>query len=684
MKFPVRMLREFVATELSAEGLGDLLTMAGFELEGIEPTADGTDAILDIKVVSNRGDGLSVLGLAREVLAKDANSRPTAHYERAAARFPGMVATGSEIGSVTIESAACTRYASVVIDQVVNGTAPAEIQARLEAAGMRSISLLVDLTNYVMLEVGQPLHAFDVAKLGTDIVVREARPGETLTTLDGVERELLPHHLVIANRERAVAVAGVMGGLDTEVDASTTRVLLESAHFVNTSVRKTRRQLGLSTEASYRFERSVDPNGVDAASRRFIELLREVQPDIVVHPMVDLYPVRPESPMIRIDLSRASQLLGMTITLPEALRYLQALGFHTTLAEPLFVSPPSWRPDVLRFEDVVEELGRVHGYERIPEALPFGHTVPGGLTLTHQLHARLIDTMLRQGFSQVVAHSLRDLHPLDAPGERVGPRQPGSPELAYLRNSLLPGLAEAASRNGARDLHLFEFGRVFAATDGEATREWAALAVLTTGNLHPSDRANDPVTPASFLTAKGVLERLLEGVGIRASYRRPAQVDPRFHPTRVAEVVVSDQGSAERVVGVVGQIHPLRAEALDLPAATILAELDVDALTLAPRADVELRRISRNPAVRRDIAVLMPKSVAFAEIEAALGAAEHDLLESHWLFDVYEGVGIEPGFHSLGIGLQFRKHGGNLTDAEANQARDAIVRALESMGGTLR
>lgn len=679
MKFPVQMLRDFVQTELSAEGLGDLLTMAGFELEGIEPNADGSDSILDIKVVSNRGDGLSVLGLAREVLAKDAGSHPTELYERAAARFPGESVSGDAGVSARIESDACTRFTAVRIENVRNTEAPAPIRARLEAAGLRSISLLVDLTNYVMLEVGQPLHAFDAGKLGPEIVVRTARAGEKITTLDGVERELLPHHLVIADASRPVGIAGVMGGLDTEVDADTTELVLEAAHFVNTSVRKTRRQLGLSTEASYRFERSVDPNGVDAGSRRFIELLRKTQPDVIVRPMIDLYPVRPESPMIRVDLARASQLLGMSISLEEALRYLQALGFHTTLAEPLFVSPPSWRPDVLRFEDVVEELGRVHGYERIPEALPFGHTVPGGLTLPHQIHARLIETMLRQGLSQIVAHSLRDLHPLDATSERVGPRQPGSPELAYLRNSLLPGLADAASRNGGRDLHLFEFGRIFCREPAGQTHEGAQIAFLTTGNLHPSDRANDPATPATFLTAKGVVERLLESVGVRAESRVPANPDPRFHPSRVAQIVVAGEA-----IGLVGQIHPLRAEALDLPAATMLGELDVDALVRAPRTDVDLHRISRNPAVRRDIAVLMPKAVPFAEIEAAVNALDMPLLESYWLFDVYEGVGIEPGYHSLGIGLQFRKHGGNLTDAEGNQARDAIVRVLESLGGTLR
>ena len=287
MKFHVDMLKDFVSTSMSAEELGDLLTMAGFELEGIE------GEVLDIKVVSNRGDGLSVLGLAREVLAKDRDASPTPLYQRAVERFVDVEISAAPAATVEIQTESCTRYAACVIENVRNGEAPEWIKARLEAAGMRSISLLVDLTNYVMLELGQPLHAFDVAKLGTDVVVRQAVAGERLTTLNGVEHELLPNQMMICDRTRPVAAAGVMGGLDTEVDGNTTTVLLESAHFVNTSVRKTRKQLGLNTEASYRFERSVDPEGVVSAIRRFVQLLRESTPEVVAHEIVDVYPTPP-------------------------------------------------------------------------------------------------------------------------------------------------------------------------------------------------------------------------------------------------------------------------------------------------------------------------------------------------------------------------------------------------------
>jgi len=668
MKFHVDMLKDFVATSMSAEEIGDLLTMAGFELEGIE------GEVLDIKVVSNRGDGLSVLGLAREVLAKDRDAKPTDLYARAVARFEDVPTDTSAEDSVQIQTDSCTRYAACVIENVTNGEAPAWIRERLEAAGMRSISLLVDLTNYVMLEQGQPLHAFDVAKLGTDVVVRQAQGGEKLTTLNGVEHELLPNQMMICDRTRPVAAAGVMGGLDTEVDAETTKLLLESAHFVNTSVRKTRKQLGLNTEASYRFERSVDPEGVVSATRRFIELLRQATPSVVVHEIVDVYPTPPTERTIPLRLDRASKLLGMKIGNDDAVHYLSALGCEVAgHGDPYFVNPPTWRPDLVREEDLIEELGRVHGYERIPEHLPEGTTTQGGLRGEYLARELLVDAMTRLGFVQTVSHSLRDLSVLDGTSERIGPRQPGSPDTAYLRNSLLPGLAEAAARNGGRDISLFEIGRIFEGRD----REYPHLSALTVGRTAPESRNQTEPPMADFFTLKGALEEALAAIGVRAAIES-AEADHRFHPHRFARILA---GSVE--AGFIGQLHPDIASECGLAADAIVFELWLDRVALA-EPKLELRSISRNPAVRRDIALLIDKSVPYRDIEAKVRATAGDLLERVWLFDVYEGQGIPEGKHSLGIGIQLRKFGSNFTDEEANRVREHVVAALAELGGTTR
>jgi len=666
MKFAVSMLRDYVETQLSAEEIGDLLTMAGFELEGIEEAGD--DQILDIKVVSNRGDGLSIVGLTREILAKDAEANPTPLYLRAVRRFEDVVFTAGNPQSVHVETDHCRRFACLTARNFTNGAASDVIRTRLEHAGMRSISLLVDLTNYVMLELGQPLHAFDRRKLGATIGVRLSESGEKLVTLNGTEHELTGGQMVITDGTRPVAVAGVMGGLDTEVDGETTEITLESANFVNTSVRKTRRGLGLNTEASYRFERSVDPDGVVSALRRFGELLLQHQPTAEISAPVDVYPIPAPQREIDLRLDRANRLLGLSIVHGDAKRYLEALGFTVGgHGDPFLVVPPTWRPDIQREEDLIEELGRVHGYERIPEQLPEGHTVPGGVSGRFLATERLVDRLLALGYTQAISHSLRGEHPLDAAGERVGPRNPGSPDAAYLRNSLLPGLAEAAHRNGGRDQFWFEIGKTFAPS------ETLTLAVLATGTLLAPGVNEKAGATADFYAVKAVTEEVFTALGILPEFR-PVE-DPRFHPYRTAQI---------GEFGVLGQLHPSVADALDLPSETVVAEFNLERLLAAVPPELKVRSFSRHPGVRRDLAVLVSNDVPFAEIEVAIRAAAGPVLERLWVFDDFRGPGISENSHSLGIGLTLRKPDSTFTDAEANQVRDEIVAALIPLGATLR
>jgi len=680
MKFPYLMLRDFVETRLDADEVGELLTMAGFELEGID-SVEG-DAVLDIKVMSNRGDGLSVFGLAREVLAKDSEAAPTDLYKRACLRFPAESDHLVADGAIRIETPDCTRYAYRVFAGTTNAVAPDLIQQRLRQAGMRPISLLVDLTNYVMLEVGQPLHAFDFNLLkGETIVVRRAAAGETLTTLDGVLHDLRDGQMMICDLDRPIAAAGIMGGAETEVSATTTRVLLESAHFESRSVRRTRKQLGLNTEASYRFERSVDPEGVVGALNRFAELLAlggggfEPEPGVL-----DVYPSPPPIRTVKVRHSRAEALLGITLTPSESAGYLKRLGFGVEGdGEPYSVTIPTWRPDVVREEDVVEEIGRIYGFDRIPERLPRGTTIRGGTQGALKTVDELRSQVVRAGYIQILSHTLRDLHALDARGERIGPRQPAGPDTAYLRNSLLPGLAEAFRRNGGRDLHLFEIGKVFAKGPGQGGSpviELRKLAAVTQGLLYPPARPKEQPPLADFFSLKAGLHAVLN----RCELSPTTSGDERYHPGRAAAIL---EPSSKSVLGYIGQIHPNAAAAAGLPADLCMAEIDLDGLE-GSTTKVHYRPVSRNPAVRRDITVTIAKAVPYADLERALRLATGQVLERLWLVDLYEGPGVEDGEHAVTFGLQLRKFGENFTDEEANLVRDVAVKALFELGGKQR
>ncbi|MBS1706387.1 MAG: phenylalanine--tRNA ligase subunit beta [Armatimonadetes bacterium] len=680
MKLPVSMLRDFVQTDLSTEQIGDLLTMAGFELEGLQ------GEVLDLKVMANRGDGLSALGLAREILAKDSASRPTELYASASSRFSATATDSAEASNharVVIQSDKCSRYAAKIFLDVQNGNAPAWIAERLAAAGMRSISLLVDLTNYIMLELGQPLHAFDLDKLeGHQIVVREAHEGETITTLDGVTHKLQTHHLCICDASRPVAVAGVMGGEETEVSSTTRNVLLESAHFSNTSVRRTRKDLNFATESSYRFERSVDPDGVVAALRRFEELYQEATGASAIPGVIDAYPGKRESTSVQIRMSRTHKLLGIEVQATDAKRYLESLGMGVSgSGEPFTVEVPSWRFDLIREDDLIEEIARVHGYDRIPELPLRGENVRGRVSGLPELADQARCSLLRSGFTQVMNHTLRDRHPLDfTENWRIGPRNPHSPETALMRDSLLPGLAETALRNGARNLHLFEIGRVFVKGDHQVD-ESIEIGLLSTGALSTVHWSGNKANDADFFSLKGAVEELAGALKDSIVFDRPWDPDRRFHPTRQAGVLL-DHGRSW--AGTVGQIHPDIADSIGLPRETFLAELDLFVFAIHDDAELPLRQISKNPAVRRDIAFVIPKSVAWSQIEAVMVEAGGSELEKMWLFDRYEGKGIEDDHHSLAVALQLRRMGANLTDEDANTIRDRVVASVAGLGGKLR
>jgi phenylalanyl-tRNA synthetase beta chain len=675
-------LKHYVAVAAMAEEVATRLTMGGLEVEGIEESALGP--VLDVYVTPNRGDCLSVVGVAREVAAL--YSLPLNAPQPPASELGGETATQT---SVTIEDAElCPRYAARLVRGVKVGPSPDWMQARLEAAGMRPINNVVDVTNYVMLELGQPLHAFDFDRLaGRRIVVRRARDGETLRTLDGEERVLTTEMLVIADAEKAVAVAGVMGGAETEVSDATTNLLLESAHFYPLSVRRTSRTLALRTEASYRFERIVDPDGVPRAADRVCELLAAMGQPEAVPGGVDVYPQPAARREVSLRVRRASELLGMEITSDIAVNCLTRLGLAVK-PEPdgaaLKVSVPAFRPDLTLEEDLIEEVGRIYGYENIPETLPVGDTTTGGDSAEGRFSMRIKRLLAACGLQEVVTHGLTAPSFFDSPEDaarRVAIRNALSAEVGGLRSSLIPTLLDVAQHNATRGQHalaIFEVGRVWqneATDDGRLPVETVNVAGLLVGPMTPPGWQKDVKRiPADFYTARGVVERLFAGLCIGEAAFDRMEASALFHPGRTATIRLN--GNAN---GVIGEIHPQVAARLGIRERVYVFEIGLEALKKASPADgPAYRPLSRFPAVSRDLAPRVPEGLTYAAVEAAVRAANVTLLEEFRLTDVFRGDPLPESVKSLTLSFTFRASDRTLSDAEIDTAMASIRKELEA------
>jgi phenylalanyl-tRNA synthetase beta chain len=675
MLIPLGWLKEHVDVTVSPEELAQQLTMAGLEVEEIREEAG--DAVLNITITPNRGDCLSVVGVAREVAALAGASLRLA--------VAGVAASGPAEPqvSVTIETPAlCPRYAARIVRGVRIGPSPEWLQRRLALAGLRPINNVVDVTNYVMLEQGQPLHAFDYATLQEGrIVVRTARPGERIVIIDGTEVALQPEMLVIADAERSVAIAGVMGGAETEVTDRTTDLLLESAHFDPVSVRRTSKRIPLSTAASYRFERIVDPAGVVRALDRAAALIAELAGGTVSETLIDNV-AQPTVPRhIAFDVERGMALLGMDVPRDQARQCLERLGLQVIAADLRHwqVEVPSYRPDLTIAPDLIEEIGRLVGYAHLPETAPVSAMSPGGRSPLGRISERLRDQLLGYGLNEAATHTLLSRAFLDRtrfvrspawPGEGGGVivlRNPLSEELNALRPSLLPGLLTSAAynrRHGQEDLFLFEVGYVHSTVAGKGTRDRLLVAGLLHGTRWVGAwNVKRAETLADFYTSKGVVEGLLADLGIVPDAFVCAD-HPGLHPGRAAAVQVGG-----KLLGAVGELHPDVAAALDLPRDLYLFELDAQRLL---KLQHEVRRYtapSRFPAAARDLAVVVPAAVPAETIRAAIVASAPERIREVRLFDVYRGRPLPEDRVSLAFALQLGAPDRTLTDAEA----DAIV-----------
>jgi phenylalanyl-tRNA synthetase beta chain len=654
---------------------------------GMEPGRDLgealglADAVLDIEVKPNRPDTMSVVGVAREVAAITGEDLRLPSTTLAAGPEKAEEAASLEV----LDPERCPRYVARVIRGVTPGPSPVVAQVRLTAAGMRPLLNVVDATNYAMLELGQPMHPFDLALLaGPGIRVRRAEAGERLETLDGADRELTEDDLLICDPERPVALAGVIGGASSEVSDGTTDVLVESALFEPRGIFRTSRRLKLRTEASIRFERGPDPEGVAPAAERAAALIVEWSGGVVLDGALDVGEV-PERRRVSVRPSRAAGLLGMELSSADVREALGRLRLPVVEDEDdrVTVEVPGYRVDLTEEADLVEEVGRMTGYEAVPSTLP-GVRQAGGLDRTQRLARRARDVLAGAGLWETRLWTF--VPPSDpelfGDSRRVGVRlaNPVAEDESTLRTSLLPGLLRAARRNVAhrrRSVRLFEVGTTFVSADREP-REIARLAAVLTGSTDeewPGSRRE-----MDFLDAKGVLAHLLDSLGVDGWGLSQFAVDP-FHPGRCTQVIVPGAPP----IGELGELHPRVAEAFDLPGRVAAFELELEPLLQAATTGRRYRDISRYPPVHRDLAFVVDGDVPAGAVRDGLVEEAGDLLDRALLFDVYEGDPLPVGKKSLAFSVDFRALDRTLTDQEVEERVRAIAdRLRRDVGAELR
>ncbi|MBA4551379.1 phenylalanine--tRNA ligase subunit beta [Thermoactinomyces vulgaris] len=643
------------------------------------------DQVIELQLTPNRSDCLGMWGVAHEVAAIfDRELRLPVISEQ----VPSEAGTGVEVVVESVED--CPFYAAQVVGNLEVGPSPQWMQNRLISAGIRPINNIVDITNYVMLETGQPLHAFDFDKIANgQILVRRANDGEKIVTLDDVERECDPEMLLVTDGQEPLAVAGVMGGASSEVTKETKTVLLEAAFFNPLTVRQTSKNLGLRSEASTRFEKGVDPEQILPALYRAVQLLRQlcggvVSSDASVHKAGDV-----EEVTISLRHERLVNLLGVQISPDEVMDIFRRLRLPAAFENDVYqVQIPTRRPDLMMEVDLVEEVARLYGYDRIPATLPWGQQLPGALTKEQKLRRDARHMLRELGLNEVVTYSLTsdeaeqeiaslyDLQPI-----RVA--MPMSKEHAVLRTTLLPQLIKVAAYNvhrGNERVQLFEVGKVYLTQEETLTdlpEERLQLAALIAGPKAASIWKTPQVDAQNFYELKGILESVLERFGVRDAEYQAADLNG-FHPGRTALCVVEDE-----VIGVLGQLHPKLSKEYDLSEPVVL-QLDLEKL-LKKDLQVIYEPIPRYPAVTRDLAVTVDENVPAGRIEAGIRKVAGELLESVTLFDVFTGEQIGEGKKSVAYSLVFRTNERTLTDEEVHQIHERIVHYLtEQFGAQLR
>ena len=682
MRIVLPWLSELVDVPDDPRTVAEELALRGFEVADVET---GAQPVIDFEITANRPDCLSHLGIAREA----ATIWGVPVHGPGDAPPPSSLTAAPVAIDVRIEAPdLCPRYCAQLFEVQVRPSPPWLVE-RLEAAGVRSINSVVDVTNYVMLEIGQPMHAFDVDRLaGRALVIRRGRAGEKLKTLDGVVRTLDGDMLAIADAERATAIGGVMGGAHSEVHSGTRVIALESAYFHPPSVRRTSKKLGLKTEAAIRFERGGDINAPPAGIARAAALFDRIGAGRPSGPIADRYPSPREPLRIQLRASRIARVLGERVPAADVPRILRSLGFDVEIAPGSngviwMVTTPTFRVDVQREVDLIEEVGRHYGFDRLPSTFPAlrAPQAPPAPSLGHDRLVRHVLTAA--GFSEAATFAFIERQaalPFCEKGvEPAAIANPLSEKFAVLRPSLIPGLLDACAHNRRRerrDVQLFEAGNRFT-RDGEGR----AVAFAWCGARQPP-HWSFPAQPVDFFDAKGVVEQIARAFGAQADWT-PA-VRSYFVQGRTAEVRIAPTG---RVLGVVGQLLPALADARGFPAneEIFAAELDLNVLPAKTGGDdLRAEPLPRFPSIARDISILVDEALPAAAVRGTIRSAAPPSLVSVVEFDRYQGKGVPAGRISLSLRLTFRAPDRTLTDKDVDEALAKIIDVLRTAHGAER
>ena len=657
-----------------ADGIWILEPDAGKPGDDINPIIGNDDTIVDFEITNNRPDCYSIIGLAREAAA--AFGQKVKHHE--------PVVKGSDAGSIfehlDVEvpaEALCNRYSSRMVANVKIGPSPKWLRQRLRANGVRPINNIVDITNYVMLEYGQPMHAFDYRYVSSGkIVVREAVEGETLTTLDGNVRNLKPGMLVIADDQRPIGLAGIMGGENSEIMDDTTMVVFESANFNGTSIRQTALALGMRTEASGKFEKNLDPMMTIPAVERACELVELLECGDVLDGTIDIINYVPQPKELPLEPEKINRLLGTDISKEEMVRYLNLLEIEV---EGDTVKVPSFRPDLNRMADLAEEVGRSYGYNKIP-VTAFKTSTQGGYSPEMKLEAKAGTLCRSLGYSEIITYSFVSPAVFDQirlPAESplrnaLRIQNPLGEDTSIMRTIALPSMLEILGRNNAyhnKAAKLYEVAKLYLPTPGQVLPSEPKMLVLGTYG------ANE-----TFFTLKGEVEALLNGLRLKKAVYTAETGNPSFHPGRCAEVSIDGVH-----IGYMGQVHPLVAKNYGMDGEVYCAELNFTAMLELQLPDATYVPLPKYPSVSRDLSLVCDEAVTVAQAEQVITDAAGKLLRSIQLFDIYRGAGVPQGKKSMAFSLELRADDRTLTDTDSESVVSKVLAALsEKLNATLR
>jgi phenylalanyl-tRNA synthetase beta chain len=642
------------------------------------------DTVLDISITPNRPDCLYAIGVAREIAALT--------HQKMKYPLSSLPNRGEEIHqktSVTIlDQDLCPRYVARMIEEVKIGPSPYWMKNRLEKVGIRSINNVVDVTNYVMMEYGQPLHAFDFELLEEGrIVVRRAKEGEEFVTLDGVKRTLDGEMLMICDGMKPVAIAGVMGGLNSEIKEDTHRVLLESAYFSPEGNRRTSRKLGLETEAAYRFGRGIDYGGCLSAANRAAQWIQELAGGKVVEGVVDVYPAPIQPKPIRLRIRRIHQILGTEVSTEQVRDYLGnlELGIQEEKEDILIVTPPSFRGDLEREIDLIEEVARLNGYDRIPMTIPTGPPSSEKRSKEFLVERKVIETLIVHGYHEVINYSFTSpvfgdilgLPPDDPRRQPLRILNPLAEDFSVMRTTLIPGLMETLQYNISRknsNLKLFELKKVFLPQGGEKLpEETKFLAGLALGFDRDSHWAISP-RAIDFYDIKGCVEDLLDGLQIKGINFSRAEDIPYLHPGKASRIVFDHD-----VLGALGEIHPQVLSHYDIQGKVYLFELDFSKMVKWAREEKRFQLLPKFPAVYRDLSIVVDKPLEAERVVEAIRTLQQPFAEEVILFDIYQGLPIPEGKKGISFRIRYQANDRTLTDEEVNQYHETMFSRLKEV-----